>query len=76
MVDFSKVSTYARPDFTVTGGGTIYLVRPENNQAREHLVEHTAEEAQWFGGALAVEHRYITDLVEALRGQGYSVAEG
>jgi hypothetical protein len=63
----------AQPDILVQGGGTVYLFRPLNAAAVEHLEENTSEEAQWFGGALVVEHRYAGDLAEALQEEGFSV---
>ena len=71
-------STSANPkprvyDFRVTGGGTIYLVHPLNKHAAKHLKENVQEDAQWMGDALAVEHRYIVDLIIALRQHGYEV---
>lgn len=64
------------PDFVVSGGGTVYLVRPTNDEARAHLEENVSEDAQWFGGALAVEHRYIAGLLEGLTSAGFSVGAG
>lgn len=63
-------------DYTVTGGSSIWLVRPENDAARQHLEENVEEEALWFGGSLAVELRYIGDLVLALQRHGFAVAFG
>lgn len=60
-------------DFTVISGGTVYLVAPLTNAARTHLLEHVEQGAQWLGIALAVEHRYVADLVFALRDNGFSV---
>jgi len=61
------------PDFTVENHGTIFLVRPQSDPAREHLEENVDESAQWFGGALAVEHRCILNLVALLREEGFAV---
>lgn len=60
-------------DFEVTGGGTVYLLRPLNETAKAHIEENTDDSAQWFGGALVVEHRYIVLLVQALRAEGFTV---
>ena len=49
---------------TVEDHGSIYLVRPETDAAREWLTEHT--DGQWFGNALAVEPRYVVDLLDGL----------
>lgn len=60
-------------DFHVTGHGGLYLVQPLTEAASLWLEEHIGEEAQWFGSALAVEHRYIRPLVEGIVNDGYAV---
>lgn len=60
-------------DFTFENHGSIWLCRPQNDAAREHLEENVSEEAQWFGGALVVEPRYVEGLVGGLRDNGWSV---
>lgn len=60
-------------DYIVTNHGSIFLVEPRNDDARSHLVEHVSDEAQWFGRMLAVEPRYVDNLIEGLRNEGYEV---
>jgi len=60
-------------DIRIENHGSLALFRPLNDEARAHLEENVSEEAQWFGGALAVEHRYVVGLAEALQGEGYEV---
>jgi hypothetical protein len=62
-------------DFQIEYHGSIVLVRPLQQEARMHLQEHTPG-AQWFGGALVVEPRYVVELVERLMGEGFRVANG
>lgn len=69
----ARKSTLSSADFLVTGGGTLFLVRPLNDAARRHLDEHLDESAIWYAGGVAVEHRYIEDLVEQLREDGFDV---
>lgn len=49
---------------TVENHGSLYLVRPATDAAREWLEEHT--DGQWFGGALVVEPRYVVDLLDGM----------
>jgi len=49
-------------DITVTDHGSIWLFRPLTEAAQEVFAEYIAEDAQWFGGALAVEARYAFGL--------------
>lgn len=51
-------------DVQVENHGSIFLFRPLTDEARTWLVEHT--DGQWFGGALAVEHRYAADLANGI----------
>lgn len=60
-------------DFTVSGGGTIYLLCPHTDAAREWLADHIGTEAQYLGPNLAVEHRYIDHIVEGARNDGLTV---
>jgi hypothetical protein len=60
-------------DFIVNGGGTIYQVWPQSDALRTELEGMVGSDATWFGNGLVVEHRYITDLVQGLIDQGYTV---
>ncbi len=60
-------------DFEVMGGGTVYLVAPLNQDAKNFLESVAPDEAQFLGNNLAVEHRYISGFVEQLRNDGWSV---
>lgn len=61
------------PDFHFEDQGSVWLVRPLTEGGMEHLLENVEADAQWFAGALAVEHRYARDLARALEGNGYIV---
>ncbi len=58
-------------DAWVENHGTIFLVRPLTEPALAWLTEHT--DGTWFGNALAVEHRFVSDLVTGLRDAGFAV---
>lgn len=62
------------PDYTVENHGTLFLVRPETDAARQHLSDHVEEAAQWWCGALVVEPRYVYQLAFDLGEAGYKVA--
>lgn len=57
-------------DFVFSDHFSIWMVRPTNAAAREYLESVT--DGQWFGGALAVEPRYVGPLSDALADDGYS----
>jgi hypothetical protein len=52
---------------------TVYAVRPLTPQARDWMAEHTPDDAQWLGGALMVEHRYLLGLIEGMEQDGLKV---
>jgi hypothetical protein len=58
--------------FTLEDHGTIVLVRPLTADVRDWLLENVAEESQWFGGALVVEHRYVEGLYLGLVSEGFA----
>jgi hypothetical protein len=58
-------------DARVENHGSLFLVRALTDCALAWLEEHT--DGQWLGNGLAVEHRYVTDLVAGLRDAGFIV---
>lgn len=60
-------------DFVFTSHGSLWLLLPTNEQAREHLRSHIHAEHQWFGNCLVVEPRYVVDLANNLMNDGFSV---
>jgi hypothetical protein len=64
-------------DFTVFSDGphaSIYLLTPHTLAARAWLGENVqAEQYQFLGTSLAVEHRCIAEIVEGIRAAGMEV---
>jgi hypothetical protein len=64
-------------DFSVFSDGphsSIYLLTPHTPAARAWLDENVqAESYQFIGTSLAVEHRYIAEIVEGIRAAGMDV---
>jgi hypothetical protein len=62
-------------DARFENNGTIWLFRPVTQSARDWLAEHCPADGdhQYFGDALAVEHRYVVDLYELARRDGLNV---
>lgn len=58
-------------DFDFSDHGSLVMVTPRNENAREHLAENT--DGQWLGYALAVEPRYAADLSALLCRDGFTV---
>jgi hypothetical protein len=57
-------------DFRVHDEGTIWLFTPVTPAAFEFLAKHVQEDALYFGTSLAVEHRFVYDLLVGLREHG------
>jgi hypothetical protein len=62
-----------RVAYRVNHHGSIWLVWPETKAAKLHLETVTDSEAQWYAGALVVEHRYIAALIDALARDGFRI---
>ena len=60
-------------DFSIENHGSLYLVRPLTQQAKQWLRQSAPEEAQFMGSAMAVEPRYVEGVLEAAREEGLNV---
>lgn len=62
-------------DYTILGtpGDSVFLVASSTDDLREHLAGHVEPDAQWLGGNLAVEHRYIEGFIRNLIEEGFTV---
>ncbi len=72
----SQIRKGRSADFFLTGEGpftTVYLLHPLTDAACEWVADHLPEEAQRLGNAIAVEHRYIRDIVDGARNDGLAV---
>jgi len=61
-------------DFTVQNEGSIFLLHPHTPSAHDWVSEHIPEDAQFFGDAVVIEHRYIADIVEGVRADGLAIS--
>ena len=52
-----------RLDVAISGGGTVYLLQPLMHAAHAWIAEHLPTDALRLGDAVAVEWRYIGDVV-------------
>lgn len=49
---------------------TVYLVKPLTETARDWIRENVVDRTTWFGRALAVEHRFLMDLLDGMEADG------
>ena len=57
------------PMFLVNNVETLYTFCPLTLRAKEWIDEHVQDDAQWFGHALIVEHRYAGGLAQGDEGR-------
>jgi hypothetical protein len=50
-------------DLRIQNEGSIFLVHALTDTGRAWLEENIGDDAQTFGNAIVVEHRYISDIV-------------
>jgi hypothetical protein len=50
---------------------SVFLIRPLTAQCDDWLTENVSDDAMYLGRSLAVEHRYVEDLVMGLRENGF-----
>ena len=60
----------SNPDVLVNNVGTLYTFCPLTLRAKEWIDEHIQPDAQWFGHALVVEHRYAWGLAQGMTDDG------
>ena len=65
--------TKRKPDLLVHGGGSLYMLRPVSRRGSRWIADNIADDATRFGGAVAVEHRFILDVVRGAVSDGLRV---
>jgi hypothetical protein len=61
-------------DFQITDQGSIFLIRPLNDAARQWLDENVVSEPwQWVQGALCVDARFARELVAEITDAGFEI---
>ena len=57
------------PDVLIENAGTVFVFCPLTAAAKEWIDENVQPDAQWFGNALAVEHRFAWGLGQGIEGR-------
>lgn len=60
-------------DALLENHGTIWLVRPLTQAASDWIEENVSEDRQYFGNALAVEHRFVGDIIAGMLSAGLEI---
>jgi hypothetical protein len=75
MIDAFKTNGKSPPppDLLVSGDGRLYLLFATSPAGESWIEEHIPDDAQRFAGGVAVEHRYIADIVSGAVADGLRV---
>ena len=69
-----KIESNTTPDVLVRNEGTVFVFCPLTSRAKEWIDQNVQSDAQWFGNALVVEHRYAWGLAEGMKDEGLVLA--
>jgi hypothetical protein len=70
---FAASGSSPQSDFLVENHGTVFLLRPLTPAANAWVKENLPENHLTFGHAIAVEHRFIVDVVRGAQNDGLVV---
>jgi hypothetical protein len=64
----------ATSDFRCENHGTIFLLFPVSQSGQSWIKENLSSDAQWFGNAVVIEHRYVWAILEGIQNDGLAVS--
>jgi hypothetical protein len=64
------------PDLSVVFCGSAFLLRATSATGQRWIAGHIPGNARWFGGVVAVEHRYIDAIIQGAIDDGLSTSGG
>ena len=62
------------PDFRCENHGSLVLLYPLTQSAQSWIAQHLPSDAQSFGDAAVVEHRYIWAILDGIQNDGLKVS--
>lgn len=60
-------------DLQITNHGSVFLLRALTEAGEAWVADHIGADAATFGGAIAVEHRFIADIAAGALDDGLEV---
>jgi hypothetical protein len=60
-------------DLSIQNEGSIYLLRGLTERGLSWIAEHIPADAQMYGGAIVVEHRFIGEIAQGAVNDGLEV---
>ena len=70
---FAASGSSPQPDFVVENHGSIFLLQLLSPAANDWVAKNLPEDHLTFGHAIAVEHRFIADIVRGAQNDGLVV---
>jgi hypothetical protein len=64
------------PDFRCENHGSLFLLFSLTQHAHSWIEECLPEDAQWFGNAVVIEHRYIWTILDGIQDAGLAESRG
>ena len=62
-------------DMQFTNHGSIWIMTPLSEGGRDWIAQHIAEDAtRWGQNGVVIEHRYVANIVEGVRGDGLEIS--
>lgn len=62
------------PDFVAENHGTLIMLQPVSDAAKEWVAEHLPEDAQWLGPRVAIDHRCYPPIADGIVNDGFVLA--
>lgn len=66
------MSNAANVDFTLYDHGSISVLVPRTDDAKDWVAEFLPDDAQWIAGGVVIEARYVADIVDGITADGYT----
>jgi hypothetical protein len=63
----------AAVDFRCENHGSIFLLYPLSKSARSWVEQNLPSDAQFFGNAVVIEHRYVWPILEGIQNESLTV---
>ena len=60
-------------DFNLINGGSVFLLIPNTEEANAWVADNLPAELLTLGNGIAVEHRYIAEIVAGIQNDGLTI---
>jgi hypothetical protein len=60
-------------DFNLINGGSVFILIPNTEEANAWVADNLPAELLFLGNGIAVEHRYIAEIVAGIQNDGLTI---